>query len=79
MTKTAIRKKVIDFVNQADTEILDLVYKLVCQMEQESGTSLMSESQKEEVESRSLAIDAGEIKLTTWSNVKNKIQSEKLD
>lgn len=79
MTKTAIRKKVIDFVNQADAEILDLVYKLVCQMEQESESSLMSDSQKQEVERRSLAIEAGEIKLTSWSDVKKKIQSEKLD
>jgi hypothetical protein len=72
MTVNALRKKVIDYVNHAEPNVLEAVYKVLQVIEGDDSSSLMNASQKTEVERRSALMKAGQLKIKTWEEVKNK-------
>lgn len=70
MTSNVLRKKVIEYVNHADENVLELVYKMLKVYEGDDGSSLMSNSQKEEAEHRTALLKTGKLKTSTWNEVK---------
>ncbi len=75
MTANTMRKKVIEYVNHADENVLEVVYKMLKIYEGDGDSSLLSKSQKAEVENRTTLLNEGKLKLTTWSEVKRKARS----
>ncbi len=73
MTTNSIRKKVIEYVNHADKNVLEVVYKLLSVYEGDMSETLMNEAQKTEIEHRSNLLKKGKLKTSTWSEVKAKI------
>ncbi|MES2837348.1 MAG: addiction module protein [Bacteroidota bacterium] len=70
MTTNALRKKVIEYVSNAEPNVLEAVYKILQVIEGDDSSSLMTESQKAEVEKRSTLLRAGKLKTTSWADVK---------
>jgi hypothetical protein len=70
MTSNTMRKKVIEYVNHADENVLELVYKMLKIYEGEDDSSLMDKNQKEEVENRTALLKAGKLKTSSWKEVK---------
>ena len=77
MTTNAIRKKVIEYVNHADENVLEVVYKMLKVYEDDGNTSLMSDAQKKEIIKRSELFKEGKLKTSTWTEVKKKSQITK--
>jgi Putative addiction module component len=75
MTSKAIKKKVIAYIDHADDNVLEAIYKMLKIYEDNDGKSLMSVAQKKEIENRSTLYRQGKIKTTTWSEVKKRAQS----
>jgi hypothetical protein len=67
-----MRKKVIEYVNHADDNVLELVYKMLKMYEDDDDSSLLDKFQKEEVENRSTLMKAGKLKTSLWKDVKKK-------
>lgn len=74
MTSKIIRKKVIDYINQAEDNVLEAVYKMLKIYEDSEGKSLMTPSQKSEIERRSALYRQGELKASSWSDVKKRVR-----
>lgn len=72
MTTNALRKKVIEYVSNAEPNVLEAVYKILQVIEGDNSSSLMTESQKTEVEKRSTLLRAGKLKTISWADVKKK-------
>ena len=72
MVSNTMRKKVIEYVNHADDNVLELVYKMLKMYEGDDDSSLMDKFQKEEVENRSTLLKAGKLKTSLWTDVKKK-------
>lgn len=70
MTTNALRKKVIEYVSNAEPNVLEAVYKILQVIEGDDSSSLMTESQKAEVEKRSTLVRAGKLKTISWADVK---------
>jgi 2-iminoacetate synthase ThiH len=70
MTTNALRKKVIEYVSNAEPNVLEAVYKILQVIEGDDSSSLMTESQKAEIEKRSALLRAGKLKTTSWLEVK---------
>lgn len=75
MTKTAIRKKVHQYVDEAEENVLEVVYKLLKLYSGEDSDSLMSEEQKSEIDKRSLLYREGKSKTSSWNSVKKRTRS----
>ncbi len=75
MTSKAIKKKVIAYIDHADDNVLEAIYKMLKIYEDNDGKSLMSVAQKKEIETRSALYKQGKIKTTAWSAVKKRTQS----
>lgn len=78
MTTSAIRKKVIEYVNHAEPNIVEAVYKIIQVMEGDSNASIMTVSQKKEAERISKGVKEGKIKTLTWSEVKKTVRSSRI-
>lgn len=76
MTTNTMRKKVIEYVNHADENVLEVVYKML-RVYEGDNTSLMNQAQKDEVEKRTTLFKQGKLKTSTWSEVKKKAHSDK--
>ena len=58
MTTTAIRTKVHKYIDEADSNVLEVVYKLL-EVYRQSNSSLLTDEQQKEVIKRSAAYKAG--------------------
>ena len=77
MTKTALKKKVIDYINQADGNVLEVVYNMLRIYEEGDGKSLMNKSQKVEIDNRAELFKQGKIAASSWKEVKMRIVKAK--
>ena len=75
MTTTAIRSKVHKYIDEADSNVLEVVYKLL-EVYRQSNTSLLSEEQQKEVLKRSAMYKTGKMKAYTLSEVRKRVKQK---
>ena len=75
MTTTAIRSKVHQYIDEADSNVLEVVYKLL-EVYRQSNTSLLSEEQQKEVLKRSSLYKTGKMKAYTLSEVRKRVKQK---
>jgi putative addiction module component (TIGR02574 family) len=75
MTTTVLRKKVIEYVNHAEPNVLEAVYKILQAIEGDDSISTLTKKQKEELERRSALYRAGELKTYSWTEVKKSLKN----
>ena len=75
MTTTAIRTKVHKYIDEADSNVLEVVYKLL-EVYRQSNTSLLIEEQQKEVLKRSALYKAGKMKGYSLAEVKKRIKNK---
>lgn len=75
MTTAAIRTKVHKYIDEADNNVLEVVYKLL-EVYRESNTSLLSNDQQKEVLKRSSLYKAGKMKGYSLTEVRKKIKQK---
>ena len=73
MTTTAIRTKVHKYIDEADSNVLEVVYKLL-EVYRQSNASLLSEEQQKEVLKRSALYKAGKMKGYSLAEVRKRIK-----
>ena len=72
MTSKTIKKKVIEYINHAEDNVIEAVYKMLKIYEEGEGKSQMTKEQKAEVERRSALYKQGKIKASSWEEVKKR-------
>lgn len=77
MTKTALRKKVLQYVETAEENVLEVLYKMLKVYNDDDGLSLMSAQQKLEIDKRAKAHKAGTTKSFSWEESKKRARSGK--
>ena len=75
MTSKTIRKKVIEYINHAEDDVIEAVYKILSIYEDGEGKSLMTPEQKSEIEKRSLLYKQGKLKTSSWAEVKKRTRA----
>lgn len=75
MTSKAIKKKVIEYINHAEDNVIEAVYKMLKIYEDNDGKSLMTTKQKSEIEKRSALYKQGKLKTSTWAEVKKRTRT----
>jgi hypothetical protein len=75
MTTTAIRSKVHQYIDEADSNVLEVVYKLL-EVYRQSNTSLLSEEQQKEVLKRSALYKTGKMKAYALSEVRKRVKQK---
>ena len=75
MTTTAIRSKVHKYIDEADSNILEVVYKLL-EVYRQSNTSQLSEEQQKEVLKRSALYKSGKMKAYTLTEVRKRVKQK---
>jgi hypothetical protein len=75
MKTTSIRKKVHQYLDEADNNILEVVYKLL-EVYRNTNTSLLSEEQQKEVLKRSALYKQGKSEGISLSEARKKIQGK---
>lgn len=70
MTSKALRKKVIEYINHAEDNVIEAVYGMLKIYEDSDGKSLMTSEQKSEIERRSALYRQGKLKTTSWNELK---------
>jgi hypothetical protein len=75
MAQTNIRKKVHQYLDEADNNILEVVYKLL-EVYRNTNTSLLSEEQQREVLKRSALYKQGKSEGISLSEARKKIQGK---
>ncbi len=75
MTTKTIKKKVIEYINHAEDDVIEAVYKMLKIYEDSDGKSLMSTSQKSEIEKRSTLYKSGKLRTSSWSDVKKRTRN----
>jgi hypothetical protein len=73
MTTTAIRTKVHKYIDEADNNVLEVVYKLL-EVYRQSNTSLLTNEQQKEVLKRSAQYKAGKMKGYSLAEVRKRIK-----
>lgn len=73
MTTTAIRTKVHKYIDEADSNVLEVVYKLL-EVYRQSNSSLLTEEQQKEVIKRSASYKAGKMKGYSLAEVRKRIK-----
>ena len=73
MTTTAIRTKVHKYIDEADSNVLEVVYKFL-EVYRQSNASLLSEEQQKEVLKRSALYKAGKMKGYSLAEVRKRIK-----
>ncbi len=66
MTSKTIKKKVIEYINHAEDDVIEAVYKILKIYEDAGGNSLMTTDQKSEIDRRSLLYKQGKLKTSSW-------------
>ncbi len=75
MTTTAIRNKVHQYIDEADTNVLEVVYKLL-EVYRQGNKSLLSDEQQEEVLKRLSLFKEGKTKGYSIADAKKKIRQK---
>ena len=75
MTSKTIKKKVIEYINQAEDNVIEAVYKMLKIYEDSDGKSLMTTDQKSEIERRSALFRQGKLKTSSWTDVKKRART----
>ena len=75
MTTKAIKKKVIEYINHAEDNVIEAVYKMLKIYEDNDGKSLMTPEQKSEIEKRSALFKQGKLKTSSWAEVKKRTRT----
>lgn len=75
MTTTAIRTKVHKYIDEADSNVLEVVYKLL-EVYRQSNTSLLTDEQQKEVLKRSALYKAGKMKGYSLAEVRKRIKNK---
>lgn len=75
MTATAIRTKVHKYIDEADNNVLEVVYKLL-EVYRQGNTSLLSNEQQKEVLKRSAQYKAGKMKGYSLADVRKRIKQK---
>ena len=75
MTTTAIRTKVHKYIDEADSNVLEVVYKLL-EVYRQSNTSLLTDEQQKEVLKRSALFKAGKMKGYSLAEVRKRIKNK---
>ena len=72
MTTTAIRTKVHKYIDEADSNVLEVVYKLL-EVYRQSNSSLLTDEQQKEVIKRSALYKAGKTKGYSLAEVRKRV------
>ena len=75
MTTTAIRTKVHKYIDEADSNVLDVVYRLL-EVYRQGNKSILTDDQQKEVLKRSTLYKAGKIKGYTLTEVRKRIKQK---
>lgn len=75
MTSKALKKKVIEYINHAEDNVVEAVYKMLKIYEDGEGESLMSQDQKSEIEKRSALYRESKLKTSSWREVKKRTRA----
>ncbi len=75
MTTTAIRTKVHKYIDEADNNVLDVVYRLL-EVYRQGNKSILTNEQQKEVLKRSTLYKAGKIKGYTLTEVRKRIKQK---
>jgi hypothetical protein len=75
MTSKTIKKKVIEYINHAEDNVVEAVYKMLKIYEDSDGKSLMTTDQKSDIERRSALFRQGKLKTSSWTEVKKRARS----
>ena len=75
MTSKTLKKKVIEYINNAEDNVVEVVYKMLKMYEDGDGSSLMTEEQKSEIEKRSAQYKQGNLKTSSWTEVKKRART----
>jgi hypothetical protein len=78
MTTAAIRSKVHQYIDEADNNVLEVVYKLL-EVYRQSNSSLLTEEQKKEVLKRSVLYKAGKMKGYSLTEVRKRVAQKLAD
>lgn len=70
MSTIELRKKVIECINHAESNVLEAVYGILKIYEDGESKSFMSETQKSEIDKRSKLFRQGKLKTLSWEDVK---------
>ena len=73
MTTTAIRTKVHKYIDEADNDVLEVVFKLL-ELYRQNNSSLLTEDQQKEVLKRSVLYKAGKAKIYTLAEARKKLK-----
>ena len=73
MTTTAIRTKVHKYIDEADSDVLEVIYKLL-EVYRQSNSSLLNENQQKEVLKRSVEYKTGKAKVFTLAEAKKHLK-----
>jgi len=76
MTSTALRKKVHQYVDDVDDNLLEVVYNLF-KLYNEEDESLMTKEQKSELDKRAQLYREGKLKTYSWKEVKARAKAAK--
>lgn len=77
MTTTAIRKKVHQYVDEAEENILEAMYSMLKIYVDAEEESFMSKEQKNEIDKRSKLYRQGRLKTSSWEEVKKQTRSRR--
>jgi len=75
MSSKTLKKKVIEYINHAEDNVIEAVYKMLKIYEDSDGKSLMTSDQKSEIEKRSALYKQGKLKTSSWSDVKKRTRT----
>ena len=75
MTTTAIRKKVHQYVDEAEEKVLEAIYSMLKLYVDEGSESLMSKEQKAEIDKRGKLYRQGKLKTSSWEEVKQRTRA----
>ena len=75
MTTIAIRNKVHKYIDEADSNVLELVFKLL-EVYRQNNTSLLTDEQQKEVLKRSALYKAGKMKGFTLAEVRTRVKKK---
>ena len=75
MTTTAIRKKVHQYVDEAEEKVLEAMYQMLKLYVDEGSESLMSKEQKTEIDKRGKLYRQGKLKTSSWEEVKQRTRA----
>lgn len=75
MTTTIIRKKVHQYIDEAEENVLEVVYKMLKLYAGDDNQSMLSDEQKKELDRRSKLYHQGKLKASSWEEVKQRTRA----